>query len=559
LRFAFVAVLVVAVSCTSTAPAAPSATDIAATATEPPPSAPPPTPKPAPIIGWTYEGTVRENAVDARDLILPDGSYRQVFSRFRSFQPGPEGNGIGAYYVTAISKDGLHWTDEGESSLGYFIPVRLPDGTYRAFASGRLTLYSSTDGMSWKPGGRISPPEAGNPKCGTTSGMFSDVVALPDGALRAYYNCIVATFSNIPATEVKSATSKDGLVWQIDPGVRINPLDGPEVRRDDDGHVDTGAAEHPRVVRLPDGTLKMFYGSLNGSGLWSATSSDGLAWTNRHFEGVRGGDPDVIVLPDGRLRVFVNGTVGLPSEFGGKSPGENSSRMVSYVYGPTNYRVGVPLLRTECSPCAVGAPPHFTVTIEGSGPRVTLGAVGYDQAAAFDLVNGSDTRAKVSFTPSSGSPPFTADATISFGVPDAHQFDILAAGVVVVADDGTTKVVTAVLWSRGSPPPVGPCQLGSDIPVVGCYVAGSTGPDGKPLMCVPVRDRQQPPACGPYLPPDTLKGVPPCQFDAAVPVDGCYVKGSSGPDGSPLVCVPLAARELKLQPPVCGPYLVPVH
>ena len=559
MRFAFVAILVVGVSCTSTAPAAPSGAGSAETAASPAASTPTATPKPAPVIGWSYEGTVRENAVDARSVILPDGSYRQVFSRWRSFGPPPAADGVDAYYVTAISKDGLHWTDEGESSLGYYIPVRLSDGTYRAFASGRLTLYSSTDALTWKPGGRISPPEAGNPKCGSTSGMFSDVIALPDGTLRAYYNCIVATFFNIPATEVKSATSKDGLAWQIDPGVRINPLEGPEVRRSDDGHVDTGAAEHPRVVRLPDGTLKMFYGSLNGSGLWSATSSDGLAWTNRHFEGVRGGDPDVIVLPGGRLRVFVNGTVGLPREFAGKTPGENWSRMVSYVYGPMNYRLAVPTLRTECSPCALGAPQHFTVTIEGSGPLITLGAVGYDHTAAVDLVNGSDSRAKVAFKPSSGSPPFTADATIAFGVPDAHQFDILAAGIVIVADDGDTTVVTALLWSRGSPPPVGPCQLGSDIPVVGCYVTGITGPDGNPLMCVPASDRQQPPACAPYLPPGSVKSVPPCQIDAAVPVDGCYVKGSSGPDGSPLVCVPLAARELKLQPPVCGPYLVPVH
>src|SRR6266851_8101335 len=363
--------------------------------------------------------------------------------------PRPAADGVDPYYVTALSKDGLHWTDEGESSLGYYIPVRLPDGTYRAFASGRLTLYSSTDAMTWKPGGQIVPPEAGNPECGRTSGMFSDVIALPDGTLRAYYNCLVATFFNIPATEVKSATSRDGLVWQKDPGVRINPLDGPEMPRGDDGQVNgAGAAEHPRVVRLPDGTLKMFYGSLNGSGLWSATSSDGLSWTDRHFEGIRGGDPDVIVLPDGRVRVFVNGTVGLPKEFAGKSPGENWSRMVSYIYGPTNYRAGAPLLRTTCSPCAIGELTRFAVKIEGSAPRVSLGAVGYDHTAALDLVNGSDSRAKVSFTPSSGSPPFTADATIAFGVPSPRQFDILAAGIVIVADDGNTTVVIALLVAR---------------------------------------------------------------------------------------------------------------
>ena len=453
MRFAFVAVLVLAVSCTSTAPAAPLSTETSAASPAASPATP--TPQPPPVLGWTYEGTVRENAVDARSVTLPDGGYRQVFSRFRSFQPGPQGNGVDAYYVTALSKDGLHWTDEGESSLGYYIPVRLPDGTYRAFALGRASVYTSNDAQTWNLLGRIVGPEIGNPQCGGTSGTFSDVIARADGTLRAYYNCVVGNYFNITTTAIKSASSKDGLVWQKDLGVRIDPLDGKEVPRGPDGQViGAGAAEHPRVAMLPDGTLKMFYHSVNS--LWSATSTDGLSWTDRHFEGVRGGDADVIVLPDGRLRIFVNGTVGLPNEFAGKSPGENSSRMVSYLYGPTSYRVRTPALVLSAGCCALGEPAHFAVTIEGSGPRVTLGAVGYDQAAASDLVHGSDPRAKVAFTPASGSPPFTADATIEFGPPSPTQFAILAAGIVIVAEDGSTTVVTALQRSREGGVPTAP-------------------------------------------------------------------------------------------------------
>jgi hypothetical protein len=508
-RFAFAAVLVAAVSCTSTGPAAPSAAASASaeTAASPTQSAPTPTPKPTPVVAWTYEGTVRENAIDARNVALPDGGYRQVFSRFRSFKPGPEGQGVDAYYITAISKDGLHWTDEGESSLGYFIPVRLPDGTYRAFAlAAPGGVYRSTDAKAWTLVGRIISPEIGNPQCGSTSGMFSDVIALPDDTLRGYYNCVVGNYFNIPATEVKSATSKDGLVWQKDPGVRIDPLDGQEVPRGADGQVNgPGGAEHPRVVTLADGTLKMFYHSV--SLLWSATSIDGLTWTNRHFEGVSGADADVIVLPDDRLRVFVNGGLGLPREFAGKSPGENMNRMVSYVYGPTNFRLGVSMLGSDCAPCPIGLPAHFAVAIEGSGPRVTLGAVRYEHAAALDLVNGSDSSVKVAFTPPSGSPPFTADATITFAVRGADQGPILAAGILIVADDSITTVVVPLGWSRGGggpPGPIPPCQLGADVPVGGCYVPGSQGPDGGPLHCAPLTALEvaaQPPVCRPYLVP----------------------------------------------------------
>ncbi len=63
----------------------------------------------------------------------------------------------------------------------------------------------------------------------TASGIFSDVIALPHGTPHAYYNCEVGTFFNIKATAIRSATSKDGLVWLKDPGERINPLDGPEI------------------------------------------------------------------------------------------------------------------------------------------------------------------------------------------------------------------------------------------------------------------------------------------------------------------------------------------
>src|SRR5438309_1828720 len=87
------------------------------------PSVPAPTPSSAPLNGWVYEGTVREDATDPRSVVLPDGSYRQIFSRFRSFDPS--GHGSGAYYVTAISADGLHWSDEGECSIGYLLQVLL--------------------------------------------------------------------------------------------------------------------------------------------------------------------------------------------------------------------------------------------------------------------------------------------------------------------------------------------------------------------------------------------------------------------------------------------------
>ncbi|OLC56222.1 MAG: hypothetical protein AUH85_07260 [Chloroflexi bacterium 13_1_40CM_4_68_4] len=260
-RLAFAAITIAAVACTTTQPSSVSALNPTPVTSTPAASTAAPTSSPAQLRGWTYDGAVRENAIDPRSVVLPDGAYRQVFSRFRSFDAS--GHGRDAYYVTAISADGLHWRDEGESGVGYLIPVRLADGGSLGFSNSRASLYSSTDAKTWKLEGRIRSPEAGDPQCGATSGMFSDVIAMPDHTFRAYYNCQVAEYFNIPVTAVRSATSKDGLVWQKDPGVRIDPLDGPEVPRDGSGKVSgAGQAEHPRVVWLPDGTLKMFYHSL---------------------------------------------------------------------------------------------------------------------------------------------------------------------------------------------------------------------------------------------------------------------------------------------------------
>ncbi|OLC56221.1 MAG: hypothetical protein AUH85_07255 [Chloroflexi bacterium 13_1_40CM_4_68_4] len=204
------------------------------------------------------------------------------------------------------------------------------------------------------------------------------------------------------------------------------------------------------------------------------------------------------MLSDGRLRLFVNGTVGLVRDFTGKTPGQNESRMVSYVYGPAPYRVIVPEPGPDCRPCPVA---HFTVTVEGSGPPVTLGAVGYSRADARDLVRDAASPVKVEFSPSSGSPPFAVDATMTFA-PSAAQETMVVGVIVVVADNGAaTEVVPLSARAGGGGAARPACQLGVEVPLGGCYVPGSSGPDGNPLSCVPLAampiDRQ-PPACAPY-------------------------------------------------------------
>jgi len=68
------------------------------------------------------------------------------------------------------------------------------------------------------------------------------------------------------------------------------------------------SAEHPFVIKRSDGTFRMFYYRNNPTGLWTATSTDGLTWENQESTGItektEGNDPDVVTLPDGRWRLY---------------------------------------------------------------------------------------------------------------------------------------------------------------------------------------------------------------------------------------------------------------
>jgi hypothetical protein len=521
---------------------------------------------------------IRQNSVDNRSVALPDGGYRQVFSRWRSFVPGPDGlPGQDPYYVTAVSSDGIQWTDEGESPIGYYVPVRLPDGTYRAFASG--LLYTSTDAKNWTKLGRVVPPELHNPGCNSESGLFSDVLPLPDGTMRAYYNCTVGEYFNIRSSEILSATSSDGMNWQKDAGVRINPLEGPEVPRGPDGQVNgAGSAGHPRVFKMLDGTLKMFYNSLNLCCLWSATSVDGLTWINRKPENLSGGDADVMVLADGRLRVFVNGNVGLPSDFAGHSLGENWSRTVSYVYGPTSYRLSLQKLLPLVP--GVVAPTHLPVVIEGSGRSVTFDAFAYagvGGTSTYDLVDGSYQPVrvdyhgsydpvKVVFNPASGKPPFTADAVFNWTVIPLDQSYLLSFGALIVADDGTTKQVVPVHYAWTTTSPNNTCGPGTGTPCPPTNCGPGTGTPCPPTNCGPGTGTPcSQPSCGPGpgmspCPPSRVGTCTPgapcagqpdncgpgqqlacpspavaCQKGQPIPAQGCV---TGGYDGMPKLCMP---------------------
>ncbi|NOY98868.1 MAG: hypothetical protein GXP40_06665 [Chloroflexi bacterium] len=128
-----------------------------------------------------------------------------------------------------------------------------------------------------------------------------DVVLLPDGSLRLFYFGPPEIKGNMltePHT-IYSATSQDGLTFESDPGERITVV----------------GATDPSVVILPDGTWLMALS--RGAETLLASSSDGDTFTETGVVVTLGGVPELSVLPDGSLRLYVSSQGGIRSLISG--------------------------------------------------------------------------------------------------------------------------------------------------------------------------------------------------------------------------------------------------
>lgn len=186
------------------------------------------------------------------------------------------------------------------SEVQNFAPgiVPLREGGYRMFwndpPAGGITSAASVDGFSFvkDAGLRLPNGTSGDADC-TASHPW---LAQTEGGYRMYYqgNAVCNPQPNQePVYRVLSAFSADGLTFERE-GVRI----------------DIGAATgltqaaHGRVLRLADGTLRMYFsanfvGVNEPADILGATSQDGLTWQLDGQPILKAGhDPTVIQLGD---------------------------------------------------------------------------------------------------------------------------------------------------------------------------------------------------------------------------------------------------------------------
>src|SRR4029079_2416658 len=117
-----------------------------------------------------------------------------------------------------------------------------------------------------------------------------------------------AASSTTTAGKIVSATSVDGLTWTLDAGTRL-----------------TGTVSDARIQKLPDGSYRLFYTSVDPASpptlgrILSAVSADGLTWTTEPGVRLDRGPPgsfdssqvrgvNFTALPDGTFRLYYTGT-----------------------------------------------------------------------------------------------------------------------------------------------------------------------------------------------------------------------------------------------------------
>jgi len=228
---------------------------------------------------------------DVSALRLNDGRWRLFFE-------------VGRAVRSAISDDGVMLKMEpGERLASGIIQVRalrLDDGRVRIFFVDQGGIYSAiskNEGLTFtvEPGVRLTATAAG---LSTISGP--GIVKLSDGRWRMYISegpGRPTPGEAWPVRKVVSAVSSDLLTWTMDPGVRIGA-----------GAVVSGDANHPSALVNGDGSISLFYNRyFPDNGLLTSTSSDGLTFISEAFilpSAQPLGDPDVVRLPDGGLRVY---------------------------------------------------------------------------------------------------------------------------------------------------------------------------------------------------------------------------------------------------------------
>lgn len=232
--------------------------------------------------------------------------------------PGGPGSGRSPFddeTWIAFSKDGLSFTDNRRLFEHASVPevLALPGGRLLVYFVDFSRVAALTEGITVgvsDDGGNIFRTEPVRIEgLSARKAVDPDAVLLTDGRIRLFYFATSPPARGGPSDParqegphlVRSAISTDGVRFKEEPGVRLSR----------EGLTD------PDVIRMKDGRWRMYFpvhAGIGAGSIRSATSGDGLSFvedpgTRHPFPAI----PGSVVLPDGRVRLFVNGPGGIVS------------------------------------------------------------------------------------------------------------------------------------------------------------------------------------------------------------------------------------------------------
>jgi hypothetical protein len=237
---------------------------------------------------------------DASVIQMDDGTYLMYLNRGKETGARP-----GVFILSSV--DGLNWKQETETvfrGVAVGRAVRFPDGVRYYYHQpprekvdrGTIVSSFSKDGLTnWQYEGVRIEKHPGYAAVGPT------VIRLRDGTYRMFFHEAKLDAEGkvpaVPETTIVGASSKDGFNWKRDSKPSIVPEKGVEYGR-------VLNARHPFAMPWKDGYL-MFYWV--HSLIYAAYSPDGYNWQKLGSTGIRGADPHLIPLDDGRYRIYYGG------------------------------------------------------------------------------------------------------------------------------------------------------------------------------------------------------------------------------------------------------------
>jgi hypothetical protein len=153
----------------------------------------------------------------------------------------------------------------------------------------QVYVTTSTDGLTWTPGVLLN-----------ARGSVPNVHRLSNGTIMAYWVDTTDLAGGPGKESIGMARSADGRTWEQLGRAVIDGLNG-------------AVPVDPSAIQLADGRIRLYYYDIaTDRGLHqigSAISDDGLNFVVEpgiRFERLQIWDPDVVILPDGGFRMYLN-------------------------------------------------------------------------------------------------------------------------------------------------------------------------------------------------------------------------------------------------------------